>query len=106
MAGGQDGQLPTQFLADQLTLSQPGGHIMPNALLRAHPVFGSHLRPWYKQEMVEDQLFGRGGSNDKRSFIEDCFAYDGAENRGSRRYLRLYRPTKYIFSNPGIKYKK
>ena len=26
---------PIQFLAEKLTLSQPGGHIMPNTLLRA-----------------------------------------------------------------------
>ena len=30
---------PTQFLADHLTLSQPGGHIMPTTLLRATPDF-------------------------------------------------------------------
>ena len=27
--GGQRGQLPPQILADQLTLSQPGGHMIP-----------------------------------------------------------------------------
>ena len=39
--GGQGGQLPTQVLADQLTLSQPdgaGGQVVP------HPVLGSFLR--------------------------------------------------------------
>ena len=33
-AGG-GGALAPQFLADQLTLPQPGGHIMPTTLLRA-----------------------------------------------------------------------
>ena len=42
--GGQDGQLPTQVLADQLTLSQPEGtDCVPTALL-AHPALGSFLR--------------------------------------------------------------
>ena len=37
-AGGGGAAAP-QFLADQLTLPQPGGHIMPTTLLRATPDF-------------------------------------------------------------------
>ena len=36
-AGG--GGLPPQFLAKQLTLSQPGGQIIPTKVLRAPPEF-------------------------------------------------------------------
>ena len=35
--GGLGGLKPPQFLTDQLTLSQSGGHIMPTTLLRAPP---------------------------------------------------------------------
>ena len=42
--GGQGGQLLTQVLADQLTLSQP--EIVPPTLLLAHPALGSFLRHW------------------------------------------------------------
>ena len=38
--GGQGGQLPTQVLADQLTLSQPEGADC------AHQTLGSFLRHW------------------------------------------------------------
>ena len=44
--GGQSGQLRTQVLADQLTLSQPEGQIEPPTLLPAHQALGSYLRPW------------------------------------------------------------
>ena len=37
--GGSGGHVPTQFLADQLILSQPGGHIMPTTLLCAPRIF-------------------------------------------------------------------
>ena len=39
---------PPQILADQLNLSQPGGHIMPTTLLRAPPPpdFETFLRLW------------------------------------------------------------
>ena len=43
--GGQGGQLPTQVLADQLTLSQPGGQMLPLIVLLAHPALGSFLQP-------------------------------------------------------------
>ena len=43
-AGG-GGALAPQFLADQLTLSQPGGHIMPTTLLRAPPDLQTLRRP-------------------------------------------------------------
>ena len=43
--GGQGGQLSTQVLADQLTLSQPEGAGVPLTLLLAHPALGSFLRP-------------------------------------------------------------
>ena len=36
---------PLQFLANQLTLSQPGGHIMSTALLHAPPDFQTLRRP-------------------------------------------------------------
>ena len=42
---GQGGQLPPQILADQLTLSQPGGLIMPTTVLPAPPDFGPLLHP-------------------------------------------------------------
>ena len=40
------GQLPPHFLADQLTLSRPGGTHYPHPVLLAPPLLGSHLRPW------------------------------------------------------------
>ena len=46
VGGGQGGQLPTQVLEDQLTLSQPEGQIVPlTTLLLAHSALGSFLRP-------------------------------------------------------------
>ena len=40
---------PPQFLAEQLTLSQPGGQIMPTTVLRASPPdFQILRRPWDK----------------------------------------------------------
>ena len=48
--GGQSGQMPTQVLADQLTLSEPEGHIVPPTLLLAHPDLDSFLHPsWAKR---------------------------------------------------------
>ena len=41
--GGTPSHLPLQFLAAQLTLSQPGRLIMPNTILRAPHIF----RPSY-----------------------------------------------------------
>ena len=38
-AGGLRGALAPQFLVEQLTLSQPGGQIMPTTVLRAPPDF-------------------------------------------------------------------
>ena len=40
------GQLPTQVLEVQLTLSQLEGQIVPQTLLLAHPALGSFLRHW------------------------------------------------------------
>ena len=50
--GGQSGQMPTQVLADQLTLSEPEGHIVPPTLLLAHPDLDSFLCPSF--------VFGEG----------------------------------------------
>ena len=36
---GAGGALAPQFLAEQLTLSQPGGQIMPTTVLRAPRIF-------------------------------------------------------------------
>ena len=36
-AGGSEGHVPPQFLADQLTLSQPGGAHYPHPVLHAPP---------------------------------------------------------------------
>ena len=38
-AGSWGGFSPSQFWAEQLTLSQPGGQIMPTMVLRAPPDF-------------------------------------------------------------------
>ena len=43
--GGAGGASAPQFLADQLTLSQPGGYIMPTTLLHATPDFQTWRRP-------------------------------------------------------------
>ena len=37
---GAGGQFPAPFSADQLTLFQPGGQIMPTTLLPAPQIFG------------------------------------------------------------------
>ena len=42
--GGQGGQLSTQVLADQVTLSQPEGADSAPTLLLAHPALSSFLR--------------------------------------------------------------
>ena len=43
--GGLGGLQPPQFLADQLTLSQPGGAHYPHLVLRAPPGFQTLRRP-------------------------------------------------------------
>ena len=43
--GGPGGHVPTQFLADQLTLSQPAGAHYPHPVLRALPDFQTLRRP-------------------------------------------------------------
>ena len=46
---------PPQCLAKQLTLSQPGGQIMPAKVLRAPPNFQTLRRPWsvsYRKGML------------------------------------------------------
>ena len=46
-AGGPaGGALAPQFLAKQLTLSQPGGQIMPTTVLQAPPDFQTLRRPY------------------------------------------------------------
>jgi hypothetical protein len=42
---GSGGALAPQFLAKQLTLSQPGGQIMPTTVLQASPDFQTLRRP-------------------------------------------------------------
>ena len=37
-----------QIFTDQVTLSQPGGQIMPTTVLRAPPDFQTLRRPWHK----------------------------------------------------------
>ena len=44
-AGGPGGHVPPHFLADQLTLSQPGGAHSPHLVLRAPPDFQTLRRP-------------------------------------------------------------
>jgi hypothetical protein len=44
-SGGAGGHVPPQFLAEQLTLSQPGGQIMPTTVLSALPDFQTLRRP-------------------------------------------------------------
>ena len=58
--GGQDGHLPTQVLADQLTLSQSeGADCAPqHTVLLAHPVLGGFLHPCLSRyENKERKLF-------------------------------------------------
>ena len=43
--GGLGGLQPPQCLAEQLTLSQPGGQIMPTTVLQAPPDFQTLRRP-------------------------------------------------------------
>jgi hypothetical protein len=44
--GGQDGQLPTHVLADQLTLSETeGANCALHITAHAHPALGSFLHP-------------------------------------------------------------
>ena len=42
---GAGGAVAPQFLAEQLTLSQPGGQIMPTTVLQAPPDFQTLRRP-------------------------------------------------------------
>jgi hypothetical protein len=44
--GGQGGELPTQVLVDQLTISQPEGQIVLPTSLFAYTALCSFLRPW------------------------------------------------------------
>ena len=46
-SGGAGGALAPQFLADQFTLSQPGGAHSPHPVLRARPDFQTLRRPWH-----------------------------------------------------------
>ena len=44
-SGGAGGARAPDFLAEQLTLSQPGGQIMPTTVLQALPDFQTLRRP-------------------------------------------------------------
>ena len=55
--GGACAPPPPQFLADQLTLSQPGGTHSPTTLLRADPDFQTLRRPWYISTYLLDVLW-------------------------------------------------
>ena len=44
--GGQGGRTPPQFLADQLTLSRPGGAHYPHPVLHAPPDFQTLRHAW------------------------------------------------------------
>ena len=62
--GSQNKNTP-QFLADQLTLSQPGGHIMPTTLLRATPDIQTLRQPYSdlaKLKSGQISVFEVGGS--------------------------------------------
>ena len=52
--GGQSGQLPTQVLADNLTLYKPEEADCSPTLLLAHPALGSFLRPWVLSSNKKD----------------------------------------------------
>ena len=56
--GGQGGRTPPQFLADQLTLSRPGGAHYPHPVLHAPPDFQTlrHacLDHWWKVVVLQD----------------------------------------------------
>ena len=51
-AGGPGGPVPPQFLADQLTLSQPGGAHYPHLVLCALPDFQTLRRPCIRHTVV------------------------------------------------------
>ena len=58
--GGRGGPVPPHFLADQLTLSQPGGAHYPHPVLRAPPDFQILRRPWNKKmNYISGLLFVR-----------------------------------------------
>ena len=64
--GGLGGLQPPQFLADQLTLSQPGGVHYPHPVLQAPPDFQTLRRTWYsisklqaEGKMEMDELNGK-----------------------------------------------
>ena len=53
VGGWGGGALAPQFLAKQLTLSQPGGQIMPTTVIQAPPDFQTLRRPWYTVRYVK-----------------------------------------------------
>ena len=52
-SGGRGGFSPPQFLAKQLTLSQPGGQIIPTKVLEAPPNFQTMRRACTKFDNKE-----------------------------------------------------
>ena len=50
---GAEGALPLQILADQLTLSEPGGQIMPTIWLYAPPDFQTFRHPWTDRHLLK-----------------------------------------------------
>ena len=49
--GGWGGLYPPQFLAKQLTLSQPGGQIIPTSVLRAPPLPPAWIHTWFHAQL-------------------------------------------------------
>ena len=51
--GQERGRSPLQILADQLTLSEPGGQIMPTIWLYAPPDFQTFRHPWTDRHLLK-----------------------------------------------------
>ena len=56
-AGGPGGHVPPHFLADQLTLSLPGGAHYPHQVVRATPDFQTLRRPWNMSQLSDLGIF-------------------------------------------------
>ena len=52
IAGPSQGGDPPPCLAEQLTLSQPGGQIMPTTVLQAPSIFQTLRRPCVLKEII------------------------------------------------------
>ena len=68
--GGPGGPVPPHFLADQLTLSQPGGAHYPHPVLRATPDFQTLRRPCECIYNICDFQFMEQSTN-KKSKLQD-----------------------------------